>query len=684
MADKNDYLTQAEYEVLENRALRQQAKTIDTYLSLVALAGISEDRIIRGLDHVRTLDKYSAKELRAKLVEIVKTLEFLESNVPEVSIEEVVADQVSRTEPLTELSEASKEIETVAKELEVPELPEIKYESLEDAPVAEFAYLDKIFDIGKLDIREDTSVVDIAATIYEMIGRPEAGKTADGSIPDLENRILRRLIGDSTQKIATEDGSTAASVNTWFYQRVQTYIGNKYPQDPEVTFNELLHVPEIKSDEPSIETELINDVVETKEEVNEYTLPALVEKLFGDISIEDLQSKSTAELAAIIYEMAGSPKIRRNPAGITPDPISRIQQLLEGVNMKQIGLPDQASENAIQQWFYQLQSKVRGNFPLDARDQFQRRLKAVITEQEIQENEKPEIVEAPSGIDKGFVNYDSERFVKEFTALLGAYEDNEVLFIEQWLSANQDGGHTDFATKQYKIFAQRIGSQIPNDLAPLNINGNEKVVLRKLLGLYTQGGRREYKDPIPVSVQLVTSKDVEATEKDLASSVNSLLDYLKQNQGSVDTEVAAEIVLVEQREILKNEILSPQRTREEWLTIAQPQVSKVLAPYFDQKEITHLWNRLHFGENGEHNEQFLRLTGPTLRKLEVLYVDRDGKARAVTERSSSMLRMFTATFQGPQSLDTIYEKFARRSEEPITKADVERGIVGELSELLSD
>lgn len=78
-------------------------------------------------------------------------------------------------------------------------------------------------------------------------------------------------------------------------------------------------------------------------------------KLVGD----DIGTEDIAQLARKIHELAGAPAMRRNARGVTPDPIERIKQYLEGSSYEEIAENDASTGSSVGQWFVALRRAIR-------------------------------------------------------------------------------------------------------------------------------------------------------------------------------------------------------------------------------------------------------------------------------------------------------------------------------------
>ncbi len=575
MRDRSDYLTQAEQEALKNEALRQHARTIDTYLSLAALTALSDEQVTQGIDRIRSTDKKEARRIHRGLFQAVETLEtLLESarETDEITIPSAITEPDQVAAPFIE-----DEVETDDAEFVEPT------EMSDDEFVA------------------DERPVELVKAIEQRVDQPALQ----------ENGYLQKLLHASDDQLVGVSPSMAAKV---------------------------------------------------------------------------------------LYEMAGSPAARRNQAGNRPDLVLRLERRLSGVNVEEIARLDQTTPGSVSQWFVGIQSKIKKTFNAHALNSFNERVAQKqtdpipgdvalvidetppITEQE---REPAEEYDARESMMHG--SYDDDHVLLSFEHVLGELTEDQREALSVWLATDTRQVPSSDYANDHADLAHMIIERLPRDFEGVGVVGAEKVSLRKLLGMYSQNGRPVYKPP--ETAEQILHKSDSHTARQFSSAVAKLLIYLEgtATHSTIPTplEVVRPVTTQEDSQDMDavlRQVGQSDLDRQQWLALAEDCTRRQLKEYFTDDESDMLWQRLHFGADGEHIEETKGLA-PVLKKIEVLFVEKNGKDHKLSDRSSSMFKMFFMTFQGVQSLESIYEKFSSR-DPGITKDDVERFVVAELNGLL--
>lgn len=316
MRDQGEYLTQAEKETLENGALRQQAKTIEAYLTLAALTAMSEPKIEQGIEAIRNTNKKDANKLRKGLMQAMETLEGILSGSDDLYMTEVVEVEKTISEPAIEEPEMYDTRPEIVERLVEPLVrpTELTPGRLELLSVSEqtmdVTFLNKIVDLSQVEGFEDHSISTIASTILEMAGNPLARRNRAGYLPDLLVRMEQRLSGVSVIDIAQQEQTSKGSVEQWFFG-IQSKAKSAFGVSATAVFNELLSqrardiseknvqksVDEIfekrqdeddidflSEDEPDGRVELLKGVYDSDHVIQSFA------DIMGDISSEDHES----------------------------------------------------------------------------------------------------------------------------------------------------------------------------------------------------------------------------------------------------------------------------------------------------------------------------------------------------------------------------------------------------------
>lgn len=572
MRDRSDYLTQAEQVALENGALRQHARTVETYLSLAALTALSDEQVQAGIDHIRTTDKREARRLRDGLFQAVATLETLlktEAGIDDsTSLKGSVERSLEIALPATEASQdvLSEQASEVSEQLDMQvQTPVATPETVEVVaqPVAtKQSYLEKLLHLSESQLAE-VSPSDAAAIIYEMAGSPAARRNQSGLVVDLVVRLERRLAGMSIDEIAEHDKTTPGSVNQWFVG-IQSKLKKSFGSDLAARFNELL-----------------------------------------------ARKQSDASLSKNI--LVGAEEPEQQSAFEDESEVDSRTRMLEGT-------------------------------------------------------------------------YDDDHVMTSLESILGRLDESQREALGVWVSTDLRKFPPAHYSNAHVNLARLVIDRLPKDFEGVGVAGSEKTTLRRLLGMYSQSGRPVYRPP--ETAEQILHKADPNTAKQFASGVGKLLNYLEQPASAAtpspldmaQREVHAPSENPLDIEALLSQVNERDLDREQWLELAEDCTRRQLKEHFNEDESDILWKHMHYGPANEHLEEPKNLS-QLLKKVEVFFIEKNGKERRLTDKSSSMFKMFFMTFQGVKSLDDIYAKFNGR-DETVTRDEIERSIVAELHGLL--
>lgn len=320
---QHEHLTIAESESLQNKALRQQAKTIETFLSITALTGTPDADIQRGIDRIRELDKPTARRYGKQLLH---TLQVFSDLLPqELNSDESIVEPEQSSEP-TQLGEpietpiedkSNDQLVEKSSPLSEEEIDTIE-EPVQTLPPRGHKWAKMLLG-SEVDLDKYT-IYEIAEMIYDKAGRPVSRKKGPSGRVEVDpiQRIVGRLKGMNNRVVAQNEGSNEAAVSFWISTKIITPIrkmGSEESQ-PDTETPELAILPAIDT-QGKVEDSEDNNEISALDDENSAAFEGLINANFT-------REEAVALLECFEFE-GGSAKVRRDEATVA---LNKLQTLL--------------------------------------------------------------------------------------------------------------------------------------------------------------------------------------------------------------------------------------------------------------------------------------------------------------------------------------------------------------------